>query len=143
MFSLVLALRSSSQFLTQSNFSLSYFAPVNFLKRQHLKCFSSWWAGPFGRFNGREMPKVDNRTFKSSFSALVKGDSVIPMGSREYSMTPGAASRTLLSSRSPEGKGGFFPHMKVGILQSNVRVSYLGQTLSCLFYKRNICKFLF
>lgn len=63
------------------------------------------------------MPKIDNRTFKSSLSAVVSVDSIISIGKHEYSMTPGAANRMLLSSISPEGKGCFLFCMKIRILK--------------------------
>lgn len=54
------------------------------------------------------MPKVDNRTFKSSLSAVLNADSIISIGKHEYLMTPGIA---LLSSINPEGKGCFLSCM--------------------------------
>lgn len=63
------------------------------------------------------MPKIDNRTFKSLLLDVVNAGNIISIGKHEYSMTPGAANRTLLSSINPDGKGCFLSCMKFRILQ--------------------------
>lgn len=66
------------------------------------------------------MPKIGNRTFKSSLSAVGNVDSIISIGKHGCSMTPSAANRMLTASISPEGKSCFLSFMKFRILQHKV-----------------------